>query len=194
MSAVIERDFTFQAGVYFNDTILLNFYEFTLEMMVNTEDIREQNIAMDRIKFLVEECLDSIFFIHDEEEELIEKFSDCGLRVCAIPEEPYDQIIALLLLYKFDTVCENKLKMVDIKLTSKLSDGVKFKENIETAEHTFLKDSWWSQNNYSFSKQRNTKGKVVKITNKTDWNDIGLSWKERNKKPTQIVFSAEPEK
>lgn len=194
MSAVIERDFTFQAGVYFNDTVLLNFYEFTLEMIVNTEDIREQNIAMDRIKFLVEECLDSIFFIHNEEEELIEKFSDCGLRVCTIPEEPYDQIIALLLLYKFDTVCENKLKMVDIKLTSKLSDGVKFKENIETAAHTFSKDSWWSQNNYSFSKQRNTKGKVVKITNKTDWNDIGLSWKERNKKPTQIVFSAEPEK
>ena len=172
MSAIIERDFSFQAGVYFNKSVVLNFYEFTLQMEVETDDVREQNIAMDRVKYFVYECLENTIFVQDTEDKLIEKFTDCGFRVCPLPDEPYDQVIALLVLYKFNVICENKLVMSDITFTSKLSDGVRFKENITTAINTFKNNGWWSQNNCNVNKQKiSKKEKVVKLVSKNDWND-----------------------
>ena len=109
MSAIIERDFSFQAGVYFNNTVLFNLYDFTVQMEVETDDIREQNVAMDRIKYFVYECLDGVIFIQDNEDKAIEKFIDCGFRICPLPDEPYDQVIGLLILYKFNAICESKL-------------------------------------------------------------------------------------
>ena len=177
MSAIIERDFSFQAGVYFNNTVLFNLYDFTVQMEVETDDVREQNIAMDRIKYFIYECLEGVIFIQDSEDKNIEKLIDCGFRICALPDEPYDQVIGLLILYKFNTICENKLLMNDIVFTSKLSDGVKFKENIATAINTFKNNGWWSQNNCNYNKIKvSRKEKVVKLVSKNDWNDLGLSW------------------
>ena len=76
MSAIVERDFSFQAGVYFNKTVLFNLYDFTVQMEVETDDIREQNIAMDRIKYFIYECLEGVIFIQDSEDKNIEKLTD----------------------------------------------------------------------------------------------------------------------
>ena len=195
MSAIIERDFSFQAGVYFNNTVLFNLYDFTVQMEVDTDDIREQNVAMDRIKYFVYECLDGVIFIQDIEDKAIEKFMDCGFRICQLPDEPYDQVIGLLILYKFNAICESKLLMTDIVFTSKLSDGVKFKENVATALNTFKNTGWWAQNNCNYNKIKTSKkDKVVKLVSKNDWNDLGLSWHEVKNNATQIIFAPETEK
>ena len=97
MNTQIEREFDFQAGVFFEDSFLMNFYEFTLFMEVNTDSIREQNVAMDRIKYLIYESLENSVFVNFKETKTIEKYMDAGLKVAVIPEDPYDQIIALIL-------------------------------------------------------------------------------------------------
>ena len=55
MATRIDRDFTFQAAVHFEDRFLLNYYDITLSMDVETESIKEQNIAMDRILYFLSE-------------------------------------------------------------------------------------------------------------------------------------------
>ena len=69
MSTQIEREFTFQAGVYFEEEFLMNVYDISLSMFVETDSIREQNIAMDRIKYFLSECLESSVFVEETDTE-----------------------------------------------------------------------------------------------------------------------------
>jgi hypothetical protein len=195
MSAQIERDFTFQAGVHFQDTFSMNIYAFTLNMEVTTENIREQQIAMERMKYFIHECLENSIFVQDTDRAIIEKYSACGIRVCEIPEEPYDQIIALLLLLKLESIAEYRLAMTDIVLTSKLSDDVRFKEDILTAKTEMPIVGWWAESNTAttnVAKVKNKKDKIVKMVNTSEWNDVGLSWEEdtaNTSNVTEIIFT-----
>lgn len=189
MSATIERDFDFLACVYFQNEFLVNQYNFTFCMEVNTESIFEQNIAMERLKYLVYECFENSVFVAINETNIIEKYTNAGLKVCILPEEPYDQIVALLLLLKASYVTEEKLKITDIYLTSKISDDVRFIENIETAVNAMPVDGWWNNSLPSLcSKSQSKKDKVVKLV-KDEWASIGLGWKEKKSKSGEVLFS-----
>lgn len=192
MSAFIERDFDFQGAVYFQDAFLMNVYSFTLTMEVNTDSIYEQNIAMDRIKYLVYEVFENCIFVHDEEKDIIKKYKDAGLKTCATPEEPYDQIISLLLMLKLDAVCEDRLKVINITFTSKLSDDVRFKESILTAQNVYGEGGWYNDStpNLTVDTKRPGKEKIVKIKH-NEWKECGLIWKEKKENSTEIVFSVE---
>jgi len=194
MSATIERDFDFQAGVYFQNEFLINQYDFTLCMEVNTDSIFEQNIAMERLKYLIYECFENSVFVAMKETNTIEKYTNAGLKVCILPDEPYDQIIALLLLLKTSSVTEGKLKITDIYLTSKISDDVRFIENIETAINAMPIEGWWNNKLPSLcSQSQNKKGKIVKLI-KDEWANIGLGWKEKKSKSAEVLFSSEDKK
>lgn len=194
MSALIEREFDFQACVYFENHFLINQYEFDVQMEVNTDSIYEQNIAMERLKYLIYECFENSIFVALNETETIEKYTNAGLKVCIIPEDPYDQIIALLLLSKANAICEEKLKISNISLTSKLSDGVKFIENYETAVNALPKDGWWNNKLPSLCSSLQLKrGKVVKLV-KDEWSDLNLSWKEKKSKSSEVVFTGKDKK
>ena len=71
MTTRIEREFEFQAGVYFKEEFLMNLYTITLYMEVETESIREQNVAMERIKYFLNECLENVIFVQDTEHKII---------------------------------------------------------------------------------------------------------------------------
>lgn len=193
MGALIDRDFQFQAGVHFQDMFIMNLYEFTVSMEVNTESIREQNIALERMKYFLFECLENAIFVSETEKKVIEKYMAAGIKVCVIPEEPYDQIIALMLMMKFDTIAENRIKVTDIVFTSKLSDDVRFKEDIETAFDTFGTTGWWGDPSPAITtvtgKSQNKKDKILTLVNKHAWNDSGLTWKEKTVS-TEIIFAS----
>lgn len=196
MTALIERDFEFQSGVHFQDIFLVNFYSFTLYIEVNTDSVYEQNIAMERLKYMVYEVFENSVFVHSAEAEAIEKYINAGLRVVLIPDEPYDQILALILMLKLNSICENRLKVIEILLTSKLSDEVKFRESIATAQITFPDDDWYNQPSPKLSVDKDKKigkEKIVKLQN-NEWKEAGLIWKEKKEKVTQIVFNPEPNK
>jgi hypothetical protein len=192
----IDRDFTFQAAVHFEGKFILNYYDVTLSMDVQTESIKEQNIAMDRILYFLSESLSNSVFIHDQETKMIEKYNQAGIKTCILPEEPYDQIITVLLLMKFNAITEGKLLVTDIALISVLSDQVRFLYDLETANsHPFGK-GWWSEPTTSISDivKHNKKDKIVKLVKSCDWSNIGLDWNAKPIKPTEIIFSNESEK
>lgn len=197
MSAIIEKDFDFQAGVYFQNTFIINAYSFTLQIDVNTDLVIEQNVAMDRIKYIVYECFENCVFVESNEQDTIKKYTDAGLKVCTIPDEPYDQIIALVIMLKLNSVCEDRLRVSEITLTSKLSDDIRFKETLETAQENFKGNGWYNEITPNIStpykKDKKEKDKVVKLKN-NEWKSMGLLWNEPRNKPKEIIFSIDPEK
>lgn len=189
MTTKIEKDFVFQAAIYFEKTFLLNIYDLKLSMLVETELIREQNIAMERMHFILEDCLENCIFVNDTEKEKICDFQKAGIKVCTIPEEPYDQILSLLILLKLNSIMEGKLYITDLVLSSKLSSGVRFNAVAEVAENFFSGSHWWNKNTTEINDLVNEdkKQKIVKLFNEENWDSVGLAWKEKTKSTKKKV-------
>ena len=124
MTARISRSFTFQAGVHFNGTFNMNLYQVDMEFDVESESIREQNIAVERIKYFLGDCLEHSVMIPETDTEAIQKYVDADIKVCTLPEDPYDQIIGIMLMVKLNNIMEDRLLITTIGTTSLMSDGV----------------------------------------------------------------------
>jgi hypothetical protein len=189
MSVKLEKTFSFQAGVHFQDKFLMNLYDFTLSMEVLTDCIIEQNIAMERIKYFLFDCLENSIFVNEKEKKVIDNYSTAGIKVCTVPDDPYDQIIATILLLKLRAITESRLLITDIYLVSKLSDDVKFWLEIDDIESMYTNEGWWNKSSTCITDapKSNKKDKILKLFNNTEWNDVGLHWKT---KPTsaEVTF------
>ncbi len=175
MTARIEREFEFLSAIHFEGSFLINNYTLTLFMTVETEEHYEQLIAIERINHFLNSSVDSAIFVQDTEKKAIEKYEKAGLNVLVIPEEPYDQIIGLVLLSKLNAIVENRLAITGITFKSKLSSNIKFHSPIEETEE-FAGNHWWNDNTLR-TKNINKKDKVVRL-HETTWTELGLSWKE----------------
>ena len=192
MTARVQRDLAFMAGVYCEDQFSMCLYDVSLCIDIETNSIREQNIAMERISFFLSEHLNSCIFINEINKKMIDTYTNAGFKVCTVPEEPHDQIISLMLLLKLNAITEDRFVVTDISLTSSSGDGVSYLCNADEPIGPFEKSGWWSKSDASISPttKLNKKEKIVQLfkTPHSDWSEFGLGWKEK-----EISLSVSPE-
>lgn len=181
MSTRIEKDFTFHSAVHFNEKFYINSFRTTLSIMVESEDVREQNVAMDRLEYFFHEVLNNSLFIDENLTELIKTYKNAGIRVITLPEEPYDQIIGMVLLLKLNSIMEGKMHITDLNISSYLSDDVRFTIVSEIAEHLFDDNEWFHRNSLETENNIQNESKVVKLFEDC-WSELGLNWKDKPKK------------
>jgi hypothetical protein len=192
----IEREFDLHAAVHFNGKFIINYYSMICSMSVETDCIQEQNIAMDRIKCLLDECLSNCVFIHESEKKSIEKYMAAGMKVCTLPEEPYDQITALMLFHKLNAITEGRIEISAISLDSVIGDNVRFIYDIENADDHPYKTGWWNEASPSITTTAaaNKKDKIVKLVKHTGWSIHDLDWKQEIVQTSEIIFSQDLDK
>jgi hypothetical protein len=180
MPIKIQKDYVFESAVHFEDKFLINFYEITLNMHVITDDMREQNIAIERVNYFIAEQLDHHLWISETETKAIENYKNAGIPLLIIPEEPFDQVVGMILLLKFNAIMEGKVHVTDIIFGSKLTNQIKFNTFDEEAEALFNGKFWWTDSNNTthHTKATSKKDKVVKLFNAENWHDLGLTWEE----------------
>ena len=191
MTARIQRSFDFMAGVHFGTEVYTNLYEFDAIFNVEAESIEEQNIALERIKFFLEECMQHSIMVSDTETEVIEKLLNADMRVCTLPEEPYDQIVGIMLMNKLNSIAEGRLIITDISITSRLSDGVTCFHSIEENMGPFKLGGWWDDNTTTITDVKQKGKKVIKLKkNNFDWSELDLNWlgEKTKKSDSEIVF------
>lgn len=192
MNARIFKEFSFYSAIHANDNFSINSYTIGLEIDVNTEDIKEQNIAMERIKFTLSRIEDCVF-VNENEKTAIDNYIKANIKVCTLPDDPYDQIIAVVLLRKLNAVAEDRLVITDISIQSLVCDDIKFYVAIEeTNDFSSKSNVWYNENNISiadFHKKINKKEKVVSIKKENfDWNSVGLVWQDPIEKCKPILI------
>jgi hypothetical protein len=179
MTARIQRTFEFLSGLHFEEDFYVNQYFVDVYFDVESDSIREQNIALDRIKYFLNHNLQNSVFVDSKETETVEKYMNAGMRVCTLPEEPYDQIIGIMLFVKLNSIAEGRLLITDINISSGMSDEVTCCFNSEDSIGPFVTKGWWNHRSPKINNFTGTsKGKkVVKISKtKADWSDLGLNW------------------
>lgn len=197
MTARIQRSFDLQLGVHFTGQFYMNLYDIDLHFDIETESISEQNIALERIKYFLADCLENSIVICDTETVAIQKYTSADMRVCVLPEEPYDQIVGIMLLTKLNAIAEGRLVITDIAIGSRMSDGVSCLQNIEDNTGPFANKGWWSDTSIKINSLSHTSTgkKIVKLIKpSTDWSDVCLEWEEKdpfllNTGCSEIVFA-----
>jgi len=85
MNVRIEYPAEFLAAVYWEDAVMFNCYRIRCEMVTGTKDHREQNIALERLKFVVFSQLHNSVFIDAREKAAIKRLENAGLRTIPLP-------------------------------------------------------------------------------------------------------------
>ena len=157
---------------------MVNLYEMSAKMEVQTEDVREQNIAIERMNYFLSSHIEDSIFVQDTEKDAIEKYNAAGLKVCTVPEEPYDQIIGMILLNKCNAVMEGRIILTDILFGSKLSNLIKFDIEYEVAREEYSGKYWYNDSSLS-TKNKGKKEKIVSLFDHNDWAELELTWKAK---------------
>jgi len=200
MTVRIQREFSFNAGLFFENEFYMNTYQIAASFNVEAKSIIEQNIALQRAKWFFGETIDSAIFVKDTDLEKIEKLNDIGLKTCPLPEEPYDQIIGIIIFTKLSAILEDKLVLTDIQLSSDMCDGVSYLHSMEENVGPFSLRGWWNENSPNISTPiKPIKGKkVVKLNKKANtWEELSLGFSVVEKPQvnnSEVLFASFPKK
>ena len=183
------------AGAWFNDRLIMNNYTITLKLLTITSDHHNQNVALDRQKYLVEQCLTDTIFISDSESERIELLQAAGLGVTVLPEEPVDQVIGMALFSKFNAVMEGNMIVRAILISSEAGDDIIYEHDAAENNQPFEDTNGWWNNHEPTHESESAVGQndtlVILPTGKL-WREVGLEWDAGTDTKTQeniLVFA-----
>jgi len=197
MTTRVKREFSFLAGIWLEGEYQIGMYSFTLFFEIVTDDPYEQSVALERMKYFIDEVVTNSIFIEVSDKKAIDTFIGLGIKVGVLPLDPYDQALAIALLLKLNAITEDKMNITHITFKSQLSDDVEYLIDIEDEFESFIgKDNWWNDSGSNLNnKKSNKKDKIVKLHKDNEWTELDLGWKHVCKpEASEIIFTLDTDK
>lgn len=195
MNIRLQYDLDFLGGIYFNNALQLNSYSVVLQVITQTADPVELNIAWERLKAFVHSELADTVFINRKLKEQAEMMTVLGVNVTTLPEDPVDQVVGLMLLCKLNAIFEGRLRITQLDISSTIGDNVWYMMDEEDGLGVFDEAGWWHDPTVSHCdfETETTSDKVLKVPPHNAWLEYGLTWPEivdKNSKKAQTVVYA----
>lgn len=178
----IEKDFYFHAALHFENKFYINAYDLTLSLLIETDSVREQNVCVERISYFIDELFKNCIFIYAGEGMAKEQYHASSIRICELPEEPYDQLVGMVIMQKLNAILEKRMKLTDMVISSSMSDGVRYTIISEISENVLDGNFWWNKNDMTLCDSTGKfcdRDNVVSLFSNDEWENLGLSWKEK---------------
>jgi predicted Fe-Mo cluster-binding NifX family protein len=168
----------FIAGVWWDSRLIMSTYTVTFKMITATDSAQDTNTALDRLRYMVEEYLVDTVFIKDTDQEQIALLTAAGIKVIALPEEPVDQIIGMMLYSKLSAVMEGCMLIRSIMLSSTAGDDVIYEHDAQESVAPFDQPGWWSEPTpvCESESQQPANDTVFVLNAVNQWRDLGLQW------------------
>ena len=197
MTTRVKREFNFVAGIWLEGEYQIGMYSFTVFIEILTDDPYEQSVALERMKYFIDEVVTNSIFIESTEIKTIDTFTGLGMKVCVLPLEPYDQSISIALLLKLNAITEGKFNITNMSFKSQLSDDVEYLIDIDDEVEAYTtKNNWWNDSGSNLNnKKSNKKDKIVKLHKDNEWTELDLGWKHVCKPDaSEIIFTLDADK
>jgi hypothetical protein len=160
-----------------------------LNLITITDNHNYQNIALQRILFFIHEIFDSSVFISEKNAittKLIKLAKDS--QIIQFPEDPFDQIVGMILFDKLDAIVEERLEIESIVIGSDLTQDLFYTiDEYQEFEYdtTKIDIPWWDRSDLSTINN-------LKIISKLDkWKDINLDWDQDDLKDVEFILDLE---
>lgn len=197
MTTRVKREFNFVAGIWLEGEYQIGMYSFTVFIEILTDDPYEQSVALERMKYFIDEVVTNSVFVEASDNKVIDTFTGLGMKVCVLPLEPYDQAISIALLLKLNAITEGKFNITNMSFKSQLSDDVEYLIDVDDEVEAYAtKNNWWNDSGSNISnKKSNKKDKIVKLHKDNEWTELDLGWKHICKpEASEIIFTLDTDK
>lgn len=176
----------------YGDKIFPNHFNVEVQMVTNTENPRHQNVAFERMKVIVTELFAHGIFVGHENERLAALSNIYPEKIVLLPEEAFDQVIAIALFCKINAVMENAMTCNSVRISSHFGDHVWYQYESGEAMGPFAVASktkgrkksklpWWHRADLMTF---DADGDITV----TSWEELELAWEEDEDEEDTIEF------
>lgn len=180
MNVKLVYSLNLTAGIWWDGRLIMNNYDVTFKMLTVSTDHANQNIALDRLRYVADQCFADTVFICDTDQEQIKKLQAAGIKISVLPEEPVDQIIGMAMFAKINAVMEGHIVLRSVLLSSSAGDNITYEHEYSEEIAPFNTPGWWLDpgptTNIKFSDS--DPDAVLVIPDNTVWRDVGLEWND----------------
>jgi len=181
---------TFTTGVYFDTGVIMNSYSVDLQIITKSTNQVDQNIAMERCKYIIYEQFSDAIIFGKAHKSLTKKYEEVDFRTIVLPDEPADQIVGLALYCKLQAVTEDVMDILDISIRSTMGGGISYLHHDEETVGPFENTGWWTDSGPSCITIPKARKKVVTLNNPT-WKSLDLDWDDGETEETVIEIKLE---
>lgn len=169
-----------------------NNFKVKLSMVTGSDDPITQNVAFERIKFVIKEIFNNGIFVGGESPLAPEFLKLSPTKVIILPELAYDQIIGMALYCKLNAVLNGQLTIEDLQISSSAGENIWYAidENDEMGNFSVPLNKkkkilpWWHREDLT---TYDIKGEVPKF----DWSAIDLDWEQVNADQMSVEFESD---
>lgn len=192
MNVRLRKNIVFTSGLVYQDTFMINEYSCSVELLTVSDNHSEQNIAYDRLKGWIINVLDGAVII-DAAHSNLATWQATGARIVALPEEPVDQVIGIMLYLKLNAMMENRMVATAVEVSSTQGDGMWYRHDAgDNIGAHFALDGWWIDPRPTWSTAPAKKrGKVVNLERQSEWSDFRLDWTQEDREEKESVVFAD---
>ena len=179
MNVRLQYSVNFLAGCYFDGILRMNNYTVRLWMMTTTTDGESHNVAFDRIKFFIDDSLESGVFINSANEEQCKLLANAGVKIITLPDEPVDQLIGIMLYCKLNAICEDRMVIGEVEISSELGGNVTYMHGEEESIGPYDQNGWWHDSNLMhYSTKISETENIMSLGAVSSWRELDLQWPE----------------
>ena len=154
------------AGVWWDDHLIMANYTITFKLITVTDNVKDSNTALDRLKYMIEEVFTDGVFINHKETEQIKRLKAAGIQTIILPEEPVDQIVGMMLYSKIGAVMEGQVDIRSVLVSSNIGDDVIYEHDLTESVAPFNEPGWWLDSTPAIENgtRKNSKDTIFVIT------------------------------
>lgn len=176
MNVRLSYNIEFLASAVVNSNFICNHYYVNLDMTTVTYDSIEQNIALERIKFLTEHELTNSVFASIDDIEHVLQLQQAGLKTIVLPDQAVDQIIGLMLYAKLNAICEERILINQVTISSDAGQQMRYLHDEHEDLGPFEEMGWWHTPDSTCFDRNSNAGKIIDLQNNFNWHSVNLHW------------------
>ena len=170
MNVRLKYSLNFVAGTWFEQELLMCNYTVKLDLLTQSMDPADQNTAIERVRWFIENQLHSAVLVNQADSERAEVFYDVGFNVITLPEEPVDQVLGIVLHSKLNAIMEGRISVTTITISSD-TGGIEYVHSDNEVTDLLGESGWWFEptplcHDLDIEDQ----------DPETEWKDIDLAW------------------
>lgn len=196
MNVKFKYNLKFKSMVIQNDEIIPNNYNLQLDVSIESPNDLKQNIAIQRIEHLNDVMFNNSLICSEKNilgSKIIKNFKN--LVFIPTPDDPYDQLLGILLFHKLNAIVEENLYIEQLLIKSDDYDIEYIIDEYEDVESE-IEVPWWSRSDMTVTDLRKY-NKLIPA-----WEEIDLGWEpkstnneyvlemENSKKPEIVVLDS----
>lgn len=177
MNVRLKKGFHFSAAYYIAETFIVNDYTLDIDFITLTDSPVNQNIALARIKYWIFDVLESSCMISSHDTKAIRKFQSLNITTLALPEEPWDQIVGMMIFSKLQAITYPHIRVQQVGIHSSAGDNITYLHADNESLGPFLDEAaWWMRSDPNYSDQVTRKGNIVDLPKLETWASLELDW------------------